>query len=454
MLYQIVLLFVTLGVLSLVIHYLLGRFLWQSSQERLRVAVAAGWYAELDDDAPKRRVVGLAAPRSFPSGLEDIARRSAGRELFVRILDLDGNVLAEGGRFRYPPPIDPEQLNKLKMDERHSVDYFYAGKREWQVLLVPVTDRGNQVGLVQVCGPYRPNRELLAAVDGYLLTGALAAGLLALLVTFGVTRLMFFPLRRLLVATSRVREGDLSARTGLDQGSNEIFTVAAAFDGMVDQLEETFAAQRRFVADASHELKTPLTAIGGMAEVLRVGADGGRPELALRTIEKEVDRMSALVADLLTLSSAENARVETVSNLAPILKEMVAEMSLLHPDRSFAYAGTDELPVTGDLYRAFRNLLDNAHAYSSGPVRVDADTRKGRAVICVSDSGPGISPEDLPHIFDRFYRTDASRARKTGGSGLGLAIVRALVEKQGGTVTAQSTLGQGSTFTVTLPLAK
>lgn len=449
--YHLVLLIVTLGALSFAIHYLLGRFLWQASAERLRVAVAAGWYAELDDDAPKRRVVGLAAPRTFPNALEDITRRSAGRELFVRALDLDGNVLAEAGRFRQPPPVDAEQLQLLKMDERHSVDYFYQGKREWQVVLLPITDRGAWVGTLQACGLYRPNRELLSALDGYLLSGGLAAGLLALLLTFGLTRLLFYPLRRLMAATRRVREGDLAARTGLTSGNNEIFAVAAAFDGMVNQLEETFEAQRRFVADASHELKTPLTAIGGMAEVLRVGADGGRPELALRTIEKEVDRMSALVADLLTLSAAEQVVARSVVDLGPVLKELTTEMGMLYPDRRFVFDGSGDLKVRGDVQRVFRNLVDNAQAYSSGDVVVKAQRIGDRVLVSVSDTGPGIAASDLPHIFDRFYRADASRARKTGGSGLGLAIVRALVEQHGGTVEARSTPGEGSVFTVNMP---
>ena len=491
--YYLLILTITLGLLSFIIYSMVSRFLWFSNESRLRTAVESGWFLEVNEDETSHhlRGAGLPAPLTFPAEADELARRLSGRWMYVRILDPRGYVLAENGRSFTPPPVDMNRIEKLRdlvlagEGRRWRVSYLAGGRSNWQVLLIPVTRRERLVGIVQVCGLYRPAQELLSALGGYLLLGGLGAVLLATLITLAVARFLAHPMEKVIVATRRVRSGDLSARTGLPEGTNEMYAVASAFDKMVEQLQETFNTQRRFVADASHELKTPLTAIGGMTELLRMGVDRGQPEQrekALATIEKEVDRMTALVADLLTLSSAEQAAPLTTAlvDLRPVLLEIFEQSKLVWTQHRFELgesegaAGFEALPVRGDreqLARIFGNLLDNAAKYSSAEstIVLTASLPPSRSIqggagrggsapewvkVEVQDQGVGISEADLPRIFDRFYRVDSSRTRKTGGSGLGLSIVRALVEQHGGRVSCQSVYGEGTTFTVLLPRAQ
>ncbi len=272
------------------------------------------------------------------------------------------------------------------------------------------------------------------------------------------------PLERLAATAARIAEWDLTARTGLGKGRNEAYAAAQTFDDMAGRLQEAFAAQRRFVADASHELKTPLTAVTGMAELLRVGVDEDQPEKrrqALRIIEREADRMNRLVADLLTLSRADQRpRIEQAPvDVAALVLEAAEQARLLSATPDIEVSANGPAWTAGDpdqLARVVRNLIDNAVKYSpaEGCVRLTAGVIGDEVVVSVADTGAGISPEDLPHVFDRFYRADAARNRKTGGSGLGLAIVRSIIEWHGGTVHIDSQPARGTTASFRLPLLR
>jgi two-component system sensor histidine kinase CiaH len=229
-------------------------------------------------------------------------------------------------------------------------------------------------------------------------------------------------------------------------------------------IRENVAAQKRFLADASHELRTPLAIMKTEFEV----ALRQRPpeEEAARTLEsglEEVDRMSDIVQDLLTLSRID-ARQEkldfTFLDLAALAERCVEKLRPLAERRDVRLAGRAEGPITvsGDaahLERALLNVLRNAveHSHSGGLVELDARSSDGWAVLEVRDGGEGIAAADLPHIFDRFYRSDEARSRRSGGSGLGLAITRWIVERHRGSVSAASELGQGTTIRLSLPLA-
>ncbi|HEY3997854.1 MAG TPA: ATP-binding protein, partial [Candidatus Xenobia bacterium] len=337
------------------------------------------------------------------------------------------------------------------------------GGDAWHVILVPLTRGGIPVGYIQAAAPWQPSLDLLEAFAGYLVLGTVLASGLGILVAFWLANLLTDPLRRLARVTRQVADGNLSARTELGSGGNEIYAVAHDFDQMVAQVEDAFATQKRFVADASHELKTPLTAIGGMAELLRLGMDQGQEDKrqrALQTIETQVARMNRMVGDLLTLSSAEQqsdvARESVV--LQSILEEAQKHAALLGAEHEFsARLGDDRATVHGNydrLLRVLNNLLDNAFKYTppGGQVTLSSRREGSQVVIAVQDNGVGIAPEDLPHVFERFYRADPSRTRKTGGTGLGLSIVSAIVEAHRGTVRISSTPGQGTTVEVRLPL--
>ena len=339
-----------------------------------------------------------------------------------------------------------------------------------------VADRSPRVALVvmPVAAPGGPVLGAavlgvsLAAADGAvgairlaLLAGAALAALLGALVGVPITGALLSPLGRVVSAAERVSGGDLEARVGL-AGADEIGRLGAAFDRMLDRIHAVLDAQRRFVADASHELKSPLTGIGGTVEVLaRLEENAEAPRLrALRSIETEVDRMGRLVGDLLTLSRVEGGArvVRKPIDVVELVEEAIEGPSARGvPIEIELWARPVVDGDADELRRVLRNLVDNAAKAiaAGGHIKVTVDARGDSAEVAVADTGVGIAADDLPHIFERFYRADAARSRATGGTGLGLAIVQSIAAAHGGSVQAASPgPGQGATFTIHLPLSR
>ncbi|CAN0388484.1 unnamed protein product, partial [Phaeothamnion confervicola] len=258
------------------------------------------------------------------------------------------------------------------------------------------------------------------------------------------------PVDSLVGTVEKVAEGDLTARTGIPGEGNELNYLAGAFDGMVERLQASFAVRQQFVADASHELKTPLTSILAMSEMLELeqvtDAESGRR--AVGAIAREAQRMNGLVNDLISLARSEGAArgvVETV-RVDELASELVEELRLFYPDRAVLVEGQALVKAEREsLRRLLRNLVENALRYSALPVLV----RLAPGSLQIIDEGCGIAASDLPHVFERFYRADSSRVRATGGSGLGLAIVKSLAEGFGGRVFIESKVGVGTTVGVT-----
>jgi len=301
----------------------------------------------------------------------------------------------------------------------------------------------------------------LANLRSTLLSIGVVALLVALAISFLVTTLGLRPLSRVAAVADRVAAGDLSARARLPSGADEIGRLGRAFDRMIDRLEGAFAAQRQFAADASHELRSPLTVLGGYVDVLARGAHEA-PEAAgriLGSMRREIDRLSRLAADLLLLTQLEAGG----GRLAPerldvgeLLIDLADAARVMGDDRRVAVERDGPLPVVADrdrLTQALLNLVDNAvrHAPEAGLVRLSG-RRDGRTVVAeVYNEGLPIPPEDLARLFDRFYRADRS-VEPGRHAGLGLAIVKAIVEASGGTVSAASD-ASGTRFVVRLPLA-
>jgi signal transduction histidine kinase len=483
----------TLIGLGVALYWQTQQYLLSSSALRMRLQVQVALERSSSDpfDVPEpqmRRRHELVAPDDLVVHADEIAQEIASRLMATRIMLADGTVLATGGPMRQIPPVSPQRLAELAGEVRNAIatqppdqswgnddshgrshyphlpssSYFVDSSRgRWHVLLLPLM-RGSEVtGVIQVATRWREADALLNAVRGYTLWGIVLGIVLGVGAGAALAALLARPLEQLAATARRVAQGDLQARTQLGSGRNEVYLVAAEFDHMVDQVQGAFAAQRRFVADASHELKTPLTAIGGMSEVLRLGMDEGDADKrgrALDTIEKEVDKMNRLVSDLLTLSRAEQApelRLQSV-DVSAMANEVATYAQTLGKAHQFKSSIEANLRVAGDpdqLQRVLRNLLDNAFKYTpaGGAVELSARRSGTQIELAVSDRGIGIPADALPHVFERFYRADPSRARKTGGSGLGLSIVKALVEQHGGTVTLNSAPEQGTTVTVRLP---
>jgi two-component system OmpR family sensor kinase len=304
---------------------------------------------------------------------------------------------------------------------------------------------------------------------------SLPSTLVLLVTTVVVALVVFNPARRRLSAleqaAQQLGEGDLTARAS-QAGGDEIARVAAAFNRMAGELETRDAAlrtsdalRRQMMADVSHELKTPLTAMRGYIETLRmpeVALDADRRDRYFETIDRETRRLERIVKDLLDLARYEHGAVVLQRRLFDI-ERLFANVAGRHEREAQAKAVAihirvdtlaDQVVADPDrIEQAIENLVANAlrHTPSGGTITLSATHADGMAILSISDSGGGIAPEHLPHVFERFYKVDAARAADSTGSGLGLSITKAIIERHDGTIRVTSRPGQ-TTFTMRLPI--
>ncbi|MFG2972454.1 sensor histidine kinase [Streptomyces sp. NPDC048331] len=317
--------------------------------------------------------------------------------------------------------------------------------------------------------------------------GLATVGLLTV-VAYLIIRFSLRPLQRMEATAEAIAAGDLSARVPEAGPRTEVGRLGNALNGMLGQIEIAFQARqtseaaareaesrmRRFVADASHELRTPLTSTRGYAELYRQGAIRDREHLdrIMRRVEDESVRMAALVDDLLLLArlDREPEQEHTAVDLYPLLIDAVQDARAVQRDRTIRlilphgprsagrYAGTTVRGNEARLRQVLANLLTNALHHTPPGTAVDVRlehqaTDSGHwAVIDVADNGPGMQPDQLSRVFERFYRADPARSRESGGAGLGLSIVQAIVTQHQGHVHARSAPGQGTVFRVRFPL--
>ncbi|MBI4788277.1 MAG: HAMP domain-containing protein [Chloroflexi bacterium] len=336
-----------------------------------------------------------------------------------------------------------------------------------RVYISPLRFRDQTIGEIEVAQSLRGVDETLRQVATLLAGGILTGLALAFLVGAFLGRNALTPIDRVTqTARGITRAGDLTRRIEPTYPQDEVGRLAATFNEMLGRIEELFRAQQRFVADVSHELRSPLTAIRGNLDLLRRGAadDPEARHQALAAIDAESERMQRLVSDLLLLArSDEGVTIQKQSvELDTILLDVYREARVMANGVKVCLGHEDQAQVMGDpdrLKQLFLNLVDNAIKYtpSGGEVTLSLDCDAPWVRVSVADTGVGIPAHDLPRIFDRFYRVDKARARggstgAVGGTGLGLAIAKWIVEAHDGRVEVQSQVGKGTTFTVWLPL--
>jgi signal transduction histidine kinase len=246
-------------------------------------------------------------------------------------------------------------------------------------------------------------------------------------------------------------------------GKDELGRLARTFNEMLSSLEEAYRLQQRFVADAAHELRAPLTAILGNLDLLSraSGMSAEERSEALEYADAEARRLSRIVSELLTLARADaGQRLEKRPvDLDRVLLDALADMRTVARGRRLEVENFEPAVVQGDadrLKQLLVNLMDNALKYSPSDALVTIELRNsfGEAILTVRDDGIGISADDLPHVFERFYRADPARSRDPGGTGLGLAIAKWIVEQHEGAISIESSTGLGATVTVRLPLVE
>jgi len=277
-----------------------------------------------------------------------------------------------------------------------------------------------------------------------------------------IARMALSPVETLGQTAANVSAQSLDTRVFLDAPYHEFQQLAQSFNNMFERLQRAFESQRRFVGDAAHELKTPLTAMKGNMEVgLQRERSTEEYRDLLSTSLGQVERLVRLVKSLLTLTqfSGEHLPIDLKPVLMePLIKELVSELSILAEDKGCLFTShIQEVPkVLGDagqLKQLVINLLDNAirHTPQGGSVTVTLQSSADKVRLTVEDTGSGIATEHLPHIFERFYRADPARDRESGGTGLGLAIAKEIALAHNGIINVQSEVGKGSVFTVSLP---
>lgn len=305
--------------------------------------------------------------------------------------------------------------------------------------------------------------DLTESINRFLLLGGGIAVAIALLLTLLLTRRISSPIRVLSAVAQRLGQGDFSQRVRL-HGKGELQELAKAFNSMASDLERAEQLRRNLTADVAHELRTPLSNIQGYIEGVRDGlikADAS----TVRSIHEKLTLMSRLLDDLQELSLAEAGELKLAcqpEDISTLIDRGVASVSTKSSVKGISLSVDlpDKLPLVNiDRHRVsqvLQNLLENAVTHTSQGDSITVSAREwGKWVeVNVIDTGRGIPAEDLPNIFERFYRVDKSRAKVTGGSGLGLTIAKRLIEAHGGKLEVQSELGKGSTFTFTLPIAE
>jgi signal transduction histidine kinase len=394
-----------------------------------------------------------------PSGRPSAALLAAiaDRPTVVVVVDDDGAPLV--GRFPVPSSVRRSLLGY--------VDTGIVGNQEY--LGVPITRSGVVIGAIYLAHTVQGS-GLLGAIQGttgfvrsvwwqLLLAGAIAAFIALFLARF-LARGMTQPLRDMAHAARAMARGDYRQRVH-SRSRDEVGQLAAAFNRMAGEMEGLERLRRDLVANVSHELKTPISALRARLENLLDGVEEPDPVL-IGVMLQQAERLSRLVDQLLDLSRLESGdlplKIEEVG-LATLVESVVNEVEVARADRAIHVRNLvqDDLPpVEADrerIHQVLFNLLDNAFRFTprGGEVTVRADRQNGSCEVSVEDTGPGIPPEHLPLVFERFYRVDPSRSREDGGTGIGLAIARSVVEAHGGRIWAESEVGEGARFRFVLP---
>lgn len=329
----------------------------------------------------------------------------------------------------------------------------------------PVEAQGRVIGVVQVGQPLDLVTET-AGLSALVLVALLPIILLICLGgSYWLAGRALAPVRRLTQLANTVQDsGDVRQRVPVPQARDEIRDLAETLNAMLARLDTAFAVQRRFVADASHDLRTPVAAMLSLAENARDGIGSQTSAQSLEAIAEQAQRLRQLISNLLQLSRADDGRLQMereMIRLDTLVRDVAISLLPLAQERQVTLqpGRMDDVSIEGDvsqLLLVVMNLIDNALTYTApgGVITVGVGREANQANLTVQDTGIGIAPEDLPHIFERFYRADVARQRSTGGSGLGLAIVQTLVDAHGGAITVNSAPGNGTTFVVTLPVLR
>lgn len=327
---------------------------------------------------------------------------------------------------------------------------------------IPIVSYNSISGCVYMMDADAQQGLLLSSLQNAILTISILLEIFLLLFAIFFAIRFSRRLRKIMASMRIIQEGDYTHKVSLG-GNDELAILGREFDMLSERLQTSENKRRQFVSDASHELKTPLASIKLLSDsILQYDMDPETTKEFVQDIGNEAERLNRMTLKLLALTKGEPDGAETEAEIiymAPTIERVVkmlsgiAQENKIHLQLDLRQDSTI-LIQEDDLYQIAFNLVENAIKYNvpGGTLTVSLHRQDDNAIVRVSDTGMGIPPEAISHVFERFYRVDKARARESGGSGLGLAIVRNMVERNGGEITLQSTVGKGTTFTVSFPL--
>lgn len=452
-------------------------------------------------EMPGQGGAGTIAEREIPdSSVFEFPDRNSNRRPLLLLsdsslafIDTEGNftdISGESSNGNTSPQLSADAYQAIMKDahKMSSDDYTVARDPNGNDQLLVFRALGpseNHFGLIQMGTDVAALRNVLIrqllifiGLSGF----ALISGVF---LSLPIIRRTLDPLSRVITAVERTDAGNFSEQLPENQGQEEIDRLSVAFNKMLTRLDHSFQAEveakeqmRQFIADASHELRTPLTSISGFLEVLLRGAASNEEQLrsSLISMQGESKRINKLVEDLLLLAKFDRAPQLwlTDTSLSTVLAEMKPQLLILAGDRQVEFRIDEQIagqfdsdkikqvilnlfqnaiqhtdPVSGDIELILSIEAEEASLADAGTVGM---TEARYAQLSIRDNGAGIDEHHLPHLFDRFYRSESSRTRRSGGAGLGLSISKSIVEAHGGTIQVESAVGQGSTFTIRLPI--
>jgi heavy metal sensor kinase len=402
--------------------------------------------------------------RERPSRFLNKDLQEWGRQIQVVDAHTGGVLDRSDGLASHPLPRDLDvRVNGLKGVTTYQT-FYSLGEHPVRVVTVPV-EMGKEIPyLVQAAASLEGIEDALRRTSIILLVLTPSVLVLALLGGWVLVGRSLQPVDAMTRTAMSMQPGKMDHRIEPTGSDDEIARLASAFNEMIARLDRSFRQVQQFSADASHELKTPLTSIRGEAEVALMGdLTPEEHRRVLRSIVDEVERMSAIVENLLLLARADAEQVHIRRerlHLEGIVLEAYEQLEGLARRKQITLdiATMDEAEVEGDplwLGQILTNLLNNAIKYTpeGGTVTLSLEVIDQEGRVAVTDTGPGIPAEHLPHIFDRFYRVDSGRSRDAGGVGLGLNIAQWAAQTQGGRIEVESEVGKGTTFTLCLPVS-
>jgi heavy metal sensor kinase len=373
----------------------------------------------------------------------------------MRLTSADGTVLDGWGEYEAIPSWASVSRGYVTLS---------GEKTNWRLYSQPIETEQGTILWLQVAQSLARVQQTLDSLRTQLMLGVPLVMILAGLGGIFLAGRALRPINQITRTAQSISGSDLKKRINYHGAFDEVGRLAKMFDEMLDRLSAAFGRERQFTSDAAHELRTPLTVLKGQIGVtLSRVRNSEEYERILHGLEEQVDRLIRLTTDLLFLSRLEHGRLpwqpETIE-FSDLLAGIVEQVQPLAESKGLNL--TKEIPpglslrgAPDHLIRLFLNLLDNAISYTQpgGQITVRAEGEDTGLHVSISDTGPGIPPEHLTHLFDRFHRVEAARSRATGGAGLGLAIAYEIAQWHGGRLEVRSELGRGTTFTVHLPIS-